>query len=342
MAKPDKPESNLPPFTPFPQAIFRKDLVPEEWEACLDAWITLAEFYLRLSNESFSQALSNKSSDLVGFLVSYFEQASKFPSDPGLIATERAKLLRKDVFLLSHRLLSGDEIFQALLQWTFLADLSSSFPRSKALQDLLTNLWKRKGAQIELSLQEVKTRLIHDFDSGDAEKSEHTLRRLAPLLYASPNAGAYFATGSDLLDGLATAYGKTSTSFQRVLVAFAFLCLSSLCQGDRANFSLLSDHLYSLKENAEVAQKADRPSLLADIITNTSLLSKIRDALTGPEAGRARKLEAALAPFEQPSIARVKRIATRNIDKDKGKAKDEFGYSTFGEVHVHRLTLITQ
>jgi len=161
------------------------------------------------------------------------------------------------------------------------------------------------------------------------------------LLYASPDAGAYFATGSDLLDGLATAYGKTSTSFRKVLVAFALLCLSSLCHGDRAKFSLLSDHLYSLKENAEAAQKSGKPSLLADIITNTSLLSKIRESLTGPEAGRARKLEAALAPFEQPSIARATRIVTHDIDKGKGKA-DEFGDSNFGEIHVHRLTLISQ
>jgi activating signal cointegrator complex subunit 2 len=341
MANPRKSESNLPPFTPFPPANFRNDLVPEEWEACLDAWVTLAEAHLRLSNESFSRGLSNNSSDLVSFLVSYLEQASKFPNDPSLTVTERAKFLRKDVFLLSHRLLSGDEIFHALLQWTFLADLSNTFPRSKAMQDLFTNLWKRQGTQIERSLQEVKAWLIQSLDFEEAEKTEQTLRKLVPLLYASPNAGAYFATGSDLLDGLAAAYGKTSTSFQRVLVAFALLCLSSLCHGDRANFSLLSDHLYSLKENAEAAQKSGHPSLLADIVTNTSLLSKIRDALTGPEAGRASKLEAALTPFKQSSNVRTKRIATRDVDKGKGKA-DEFGNITLDEVHVHRLTLISQ
>jgi len=342
MANSSKPKVNLPPFAPFPPANFRKDLVPEEWEACLEAWITLAEAYLRLSNESFSQRLSTDSSDLVNFPVSYLEQASKFPNDPTLIATEKAKILRKEVFLLIHRLLSRDNISKSLLHWTFLADLSSVFPRSKALQDLLTNLWKRKGAQIELSLQEVKTRLIKDLDSEHAEKSEEALRRLTPLLYASPNAGLHFVIGSDLLDGLATTYSKTSTSFQRVLVAFALLCLSSLCQGDRPNFSLLSDHLYSLKANAEVAQKSGQPSLLADIVTNTSLLSKIRDALTGPEASRAHKLEAALAPFKQPSIARAKRTTTRNTSKGKGKTKDEFGHDASGEVHVHRMSLISQ
>ncbi|KAJ9647267.1 hypothetical protein H2199_002254 [Coniosporium tulheliwenetii] len=164
-------------------------------------------------------------------------------------------------------------------------------------------------------------------------------------MHASPEIAAFFMVGSDFLDALSAGYVKVSPAVRARLVTIAYLGLVSLARGAKPNYSLLSDHLYSLKSSAEEIQKAGSgsESLLADLVTNTPILQKIRDSSSSSEGVRAKNLAASLSAFRLPAAARPKRLISRKVDKGKGRVSDKYGHGAFeGGVHVHRMSLISQ
>lgn len=333
------PTMSIPQFAPFPQAKDRASIPLQEWRSYLESWTSLSELYLRLNVEDFTSALQSPS--LGQFLRSFFQELAEDPTlQPDVV------ILRKKCFLVLHRIWSGNEIPNALLDYGTISNVCRAFAKSEQLRILLRHLWKRQGPKIESTLQTAKISLIKSLESKDPEGAEGLLSKLVPLLKMAPDAGVYMLVGSDFLDSLNSAYTKTSSSsFQKKLVMVAYLGLAAVLEGEKPNYSLLTDHLYSLKTSAEKEQKADatKKIVLADLVTNTPLLSKIRDSATTPEAARLKNIAASLSTFQQAGITRPKRLVRRKVDKGKGKAKeDEFGHGAFGEVHVHRMSLISQ
>ncbi|KAF2278506.1 uncharacterized protein EI97DRAFT_499921 [Westerdykella ornata] len=328
----------IPSFAPFPDAKVRDSIPPQEWSVYLESWTTVAGFYLRLNDDDFASTIADTSdSNLTDFLVSFFHE---LPTDPRLPSV--AAPLRKKCFLILHRIWSGQIIPYNLLQWTFVSDVCQSFPKSERLRSLLARIWKSSGTVIEKSLQGPKSILIEQLDSKSPGGSEDLLNRLAPLLKLVPEAGVFIITGADLLDSLVSAHAKVSSELQKKLVMTAYLGLVSILEQERPNYSLLSDHLYSLKDSA--GSDPSRKTFLADLVTNTPLLTKIRDKATSPEASRVKNIATSLAEYRQSSITRPKKLVRRKVDKGKGKAKEEdrYGHDAFGDVHVHRMSLITQ
>jgi activating signal cointegrator complex subunit 2 len=331
---------SLPHFAPFPDAKFRQSILPDEWQLYLDSWTSLAELYLRLSDRDFSSAISENNT-LTPFLLSFFHELANDDS-----IAPRVQSLRKQCFFLLHRLVSRDDVPAELLNWPALADLCHVFPKSEQFRALLQKVWARKSGAIEKSLQTAKTSLIRNLESKRPEEAESTLNRVAPLLRVSPDASIYMLTGSDFLDALYLAYPNVSPSMKKKLVTVAYLGLTAVLEGQKPNYSLLSDHLYGLKSSEEQEQKKqpEKKTLVADLVTNTPLLEKIRDKATAPEAARVKNTAASLSVFRQSSVARPKKLVRRKVDKGKAKAEnDEYGHGAFtGEVHVHRMSMITQ
>jgi activating signal cointegrator complex subunit 2 len=249
---------------------------------------------------------------------------------------------------LLHRLFSKDHIPAPLLSWSLLADICHAFPKNEQFRTLLQSLWSRKGSAIEKSLQIAKTSVIKNLESKRPEEVESTLDRIAPLLKASSNANLFMLTGSDFLDALYEAYPRVPQSMQKRLVTIAYLGLTAALEGPKPNYSLLSDHLYSLKSSEEQEQKKEpgKKTLVADLVTNTPILEKIREKATAPEAARVKNTAASLSVFRQSSVARPKKLIRRKVDKGKANAdqnQDSYGHGAFtGEVHVHRMSIITQ
>lgn len=331
---------SLPQFAPFPDAKVRQSIQSDEWQLNLDSWTSLTDLYLRLDDQQFASA--RKDVDSLGlFLISFFHELA---SDDSL--APRVISLRKKSFLLLHRIWSGQDVEDTFLNWPVLADICHAFTKSEQFRRLLQALWKRKGGAIEKSLQTAKTSLIRNLDSKRPEEAENTLNRIAPLLKASPDASIYMLTGSDFLDSLSSAYTKVPTSMQKKLVTTAYLGLTATLEESKPNYSLLSDHLYSLKTSEEQEQKKEpgKKTFVADLVTNTPLLEKIRDKTAAPEAARVRNTAASLSAFRQAGLVRPKRLVRRKVDKGKTKAEeDEYGHGAFtGEVHIHRMSVITQ
>jgi activating signal cointegrator complex subunit 2 len=331
---------SLPHFAPFPDAKYRKNILPDEWQLYLDSWTSLADLYLRLGDKEFSSTVSENDT-LTPFLLSFVHELAHDDT-----IAPRVQPLRKQCFFLLHRLFSRDDVPGSLLSWPVLSDICHVYPKSEQFRSLLQKVWAAMGGAIEKSLQTAKTSLIRNLESKRPEEAESTLNRVAPLLRVSPDASIYMLTGSDFLDALYAAYPNVPPPMKKKLVTVAYLGLTAVLEGQKPNYSLLSDHLYGLKSSEEQEQKKEpgKETLVADLVTNTPLLEKIREKATSPEAARVKNTAASMSAYRQSSVARPKRLVRRKVDKGKDQAQnDDYGHGAFtGEVHVHRMSMISQ
>src|SRR5207247_8226748 len=116
--------TSLPQIAPFPPASLREKILSEEWKECIDAWVFLTESYLRSSDSEFSR-ISSKDDSVTKFLTTYAEGTSPILNSESIIEGEKSIRLWRNCFLLCHRFLSAPAPPPVLLQWTFLADISS-------------------------------------------------------------------------------------------------------------------------------------------------------------------------------------------------------------------------
>jgi len=233
-----------------------------------------------------------------------------------------------------------------MLDWTFLGDVSRVYRASGSLLKLLDSVLADARPRILKSLNDCKRSLIEYIDSQkpssfmDAALSE----RLLPFLRGSPALGLHLMTGSDLLDSITASYPTLPLALQSKLLVLAYLGLHALMQKNKPNYSLLFDHLYSLKSSTDLNKESDpkQNSLLSDLVTNTPLITKLRTAITGVNATRAHTLVASLEKFQRAKSSRPKKRIVRQIDNGKGRANNEHWHEKFGGVHVHRMSLVTQ
>jgi len=230
---------------------------------------------------------------------------------------------------------------KTLLNWTFVSDFSHAYSKSHSLEIFLDTLWQKRQTEIEISLKELKASLLKRLESVEPNTAENDLKRLAPLLRASHDAGVFLTAGSDLIDALMASYKAGSQTFRQRIVVVTYLGLIACLKGEKPNHSMLFDHLYSLK--ALAGKAGTDVTLLSDLVTNTPLLAKLNSSVTGKDAERARTLAASLAPYRSATLARPRVASRRRTGKGKGHAQDSFGHGAVSnEQHVHRMSLITQ
>lgn len=328
----------LPPFASFPPAHIRSEIPPEEWQGCLESWVLLAKSNLLLSSEEFSLQIT-KDPSIVEFLVSYIgENAAS--NENSTDRSESAKRLRRESFLLLHRILMEVKpVPTALLEWASLGDFAIIYHTSKSLVELLESVWDREDLENNTSMQKSKAYIVQliekDVDKGTPKENpdlELALRRAACLLKVSYQYGQFLILGSDFLDSLSTAYGNASSYFQTRAETIGCLCLSSLMDSRRPKFSTLIDHVY------ELYKASHHESLCKGIFSNTPLLSRMREQLKDPEKERAKKLMTDLSEFQSAK----KKIVWRSMDKGKGRAEDEYGHGALENLHAHKLSLVSQ
>lgn len=312
--------------------------MPEEWQLCLDSWILLAQAHLLLPLKEFSLKIV-KDPSIIAFLLSYIEETSTFNASPAIHAAS-ARTLRRECFLLVHRTLTDVKpVPSALLDWTFLGNLSIVYSRTESLRGMLETVYDRESLDDNASIRESKNSFIRLLEATSDEIPpglDLVLRRAGALLKATYHYGQFLMLGSDFLDALSTAFEEGSSLFQKRSAVIGYLCLTSLLDSRRPKFSTLIDHLYSLN----AASHYD--SLLKGICSTTPFLPRMRERLSGPEGERAKPLMLQLAGFEISKDGKPKKLVSRKISKGKSKNHDEFGHEALGNVHVHKLSLVTQ
>ena len=326
---------SLPPLAPVPPANVRLSLAPEEWSACLDAWLAVAEFTLQVSSKATTEAKSGPSNNTAGFLRSFYHESSHIAPDDETLRNPKAQQLQKACFRLVHRILIEKQGHEELLDWKFLGDFCHVHVKNLALARFMTLLWKECQPRLELKVQAQKSVFTSKLEHA-TDGMASNLQRLAPILRASPDIAALFMTGSDFLDALASFYVRTiNVEDRKAAVLLLYLGLESLVKVEPQNVSMLSDHLYSLKTTADNA--SSKESILADLITNTPLVARSRRSVNGEGSDRLFKLLDSLETYRSSSIARPRKRVRRKVDKGKGK-----GPQVDGELHMHRMSLVTQ
>lgn len=327
--------NTVPPLAPIPPANIRLSLAPEEWDACLDAWLTLATLHLQQPSKQL-QSSASTGGPLPAFLASFYRETANVAAGDNTLTSEKARRLRKTCFMLFDRVVNELESLPTALDLECISNFCHVHIRSAALSRLMAALWKRRSSQLESMLRNRKDVLTKQLEAPDPASAVSGLMMLAPVMRSSPDTGAFLTTGSDFLDALAAAYVKLSDAqHSKSLVSVAYMGLSSTVKTESPNVSLLSDCLYSLKAQADKVTGV--PSLLADLITNTPLVARLRRTVSGKGAERLAKLLDTLETYRMPSIARVRKVALRRTNKGKGRASH--GNS---ELHVHRMSLVTQ
>ncbi|KAF2862127.1 hypothetical protein K470DRAFT_15072 [Piedraia hortae CBS 480.64] len=309
-------------FAPVPLLRIRLTLAPEEWKAAIDSWLTLAEQAFILPMDLFSKQCKPGRS-MSEFLKSYCRELAIQTPEDGSFTSEQARKLERLCFLITDRAVTADEA-DWIADPTFLSHFCKAFIRqSGPLTRFMDTLWSHKQSKLEAVLAKTKANLTKILESSSPESAITDLLSLAPLVHTSAQTGITFITGADFLDSLATAYSNLKhPSHHKTLAGFTYLCLSS----SQNNISLLSESIYSLKAQAD--STIGTPSLLADVATNTPLLTKLALISSNYSSERVRKLCEIVQHCRMPSIARRRR---------KGKNKAESV-----EMHIHRMSLVTQ
>ncbi|MCJ1483922.1 hypothetical protein MMC06_004090 [Schaereria dolodes] len=335
----------LPSFAPFPPVIVRSEILPEEWTASLEAWLLLSKSHLLLPASIFSLK-SAKDDSLFVFLLSYMRECSESPQL--LRATEKEKDLRRQVFLLTHRFFTEIEsIPSMLLRWDFLGDLCIVYNCSANIKGIMGSAWLRMMQRQTPNVEDHKkklTKCLEKISAITTPEVEQYLRRTAAVLWCSHDYGQSLMIGSDVLDSLMTAWNNASADYRKKIVTITYLSLFSLLEGNKPNSSLLIDHLYSLKSNTEATRVTGKPdtSLLVDLASRTPFVNGLRVKMKGSNASRARSLITYLEGLKASGGAKPKIQQRRRIEMGKNKEKDEYGHGSLKEVHVHKLSLISQ
>ncbi|KAK1775893.1 hypothetical protein QBC45DRAFT_420938 [Copromyces sp. CBS 386.78] len=348
--------SKLPAFAVFPLAPWRDQLLPNEWVACLDAWLALVDSHLSLPDPDFL-SISAKDESLTTFLTSFIRETA-LGSTTILGPSQSAKRLLKGSFLLTSRLLRSPSPPVPLTQWEFISDLCRVYGKKRSVE-LLSILSDSSQKSLDASLSALKKFLIKNLDlglqqGGDLKGIEQRLDRVNDLIGSSPQVASFFLAGSDFLDGLVSCYKIMNPPLRKVIIATTYLCVVGLADGSQdQKLSALTDQLYSLKAAAD-AHKAGptnvNDSLVAELVTSTPLLQQLQRKLESVGSGntRTKSVLKELATFKKPGggIPRPKRLVNRQrkaIDKGKGKDLSSFEDSQQQqEIHIHRMSQISQ
>jgi activating signal cointegrator complex subunit 2 len=323
--------------------------VPEEWEDCLEAWILIAERHLSFSATELSSKSAHDDS-LIMFLVSYMSESTQSPDLIASGSSPNGFRLRKYCYFLSCRLLKLQRPPDQLLTVDFLSDFCKVYGK-RSTSKVLEVLWTQCSAQLEKALAAKMAVLTEELNygiKGDPQQLEQKLKRLVSLLHSSPEAAAYFLSGSDFIDGMISCYKLMNPPLRKAIVSTLYLCLVGLTEGTTPKLSLLTDQLYALKAAAD-AHKAGplnvRESLVAELITSTPILDQLEERFGSSENGsaRLRTVIAALKEYRKPGGTIRSRPRRKHHDKGKGAAvaDDSFNHENNG-VHVHQLSLISQ
>jgi activating signal cointegrator complex subunit 2 len=131
--------AEFPPLAPVPSPAVRRTIPSNDWEACLDAWMTLLGIRLNASDQQFREVAAQDDSASM-FLGSYYQYAAA--GDSSLQSGPKARQLRKLCFLATRRYLLGlSNPPDGILDWRLLGDLCCCYPSSTVLKTSLSNAW---------------------------------------------------------------------------------------------------------------------------------------------------------------------------------------------------------
>ncbi|GLI75480.1 hypothetical protein PoHVEF18_003734 [Penicillium ochrochloron] len=337
--------AEFPPLAPVPSPAVRRTIPSNDWDACLDAWMTLLGIRLNVPDQKFKDVATEDLS-VVSFLDSFYQHAAA--RDSGRPSEPKARQLRKLCFLTTRRYLLGlSNPPEGLLSWQLLSNLCCCYPSSTALKTSLSAAWDLHHEKISSSIEKAKSLVIKQLSMAGKTAALGVLsdiRRLTILASVLPNCGQVLMAGSDYLDTLYEAYQAKDTreELRKILVANVYVGLVSLLKETTINLSLLLDQLFSLKASAGVGTPGmkNEATLLSDLVCSTDLLQRLENHLITHPQKRGQDLLDSLRVYQMETSPFHHRYQRRKrVDKGKGPST---GPVVPDELHAHKMSLVSQ
>ncbi|KAK4943755.1 hypothetical protein LTR10_016658 [Elasticomyces elasticus] len=332
----------IPSLASFPDSKVRASLPSAEWEACLESWLVSIEVRLRMQDKDFAKFKFSQKASGVDFLVSVLRPVR----DEGLASSksQKERLLLKRAYMLLRRLLLATDVpfdydLEKLLHILCLG--SSAFAPVADWKATLKGLWKRNKAQLTTAMDAWK-KVASAQLSGKPQQSSlgDIYRGINALLKVSPETGLTLMTGSDYLETLMEAYSSAQFTIQKLLTEHIYYCFRSLMSDGLSHGSLLLDHLYHMKSEADrtAKSKPSQPTLLSSLVCNTSFLRHLAADNSIASGKRGQSLIDGLTNYRQNTAHLHPPVASRRRKVSKGKAKAE----VHTDIHIHKASQVSQ
>ncbi|KAF3390252.1 hypothetical protein F1880_009034 [Penicillium rolfsii] len=337
--------AEFPPLAPVPSPAVRRTIPSNDWDACLDAWMTLLWMRLNVPDQKFKEMSTNDLS-VVSFLDSFYQHAAT--GDSGVLFGPKTRQLRKLCFLTTRRyLLSLSNPPEGLLNLQLLSNLCCCYPSSTVLKESLSAAWDMHNEKISSSIEKAKSLVIKQLSMAGKTAALGVLsdiRRLTILTSVLSNCGQILMAGSDYLDTLCEAYQAKDTQdeLRKILVANVYVGLVSLLREPSINMSLLLDQLFGLKASAGVGTPGMKKeaTLLSDLVCSSDLLQRLEKFLMIHPQKRGQDLLASLRLYQMETSPFHHRYQRRK-KADKGKGPSQ-GPVIPDELHAHKMSLVSQ
>ena len=346
----------LPPLASFPDRSIISNILPDEWQACLEAWIFAVEFRLRLLPDHFRHLKLSLNASGLPFLLSYYRQweyHSKIDLAYRSEDEKEVKLYRQCVLLTRRLLTETDPPYNCSSQDLFalLSSTSLALGTSGLWRQSLKMAWKRSKDQIAPAIETCKSFLIRELPQGLPTRAEVVilnLRQATALTKVLNEAGEFLMTGSDYLESLATGYppspkassGSQDLDLPRELTENLYFCLRSLMISDVPHVSLLLDHLYSIKSTIDEKAQANlaQQTILSSLVCSTSFLRHLDVFVSAHGQNRGSSLIKSLYAYREMTMHLHPPVFNKKskVQKGKGKAVPN------GDMHVHEAFRVSQ
>lgn len=329
----------------YPEDEVRNSLPPSEWQACLDVWLSTLEHRLRLQAKEFEKVVASGRGGDVAFITSYLQSS---PLQQTSTQTTNARFQRWTYLHLRRLLLETPLVSDSgsFSVQKYVINAAPHFAHFSDWPNLLAALTRRFPKQISAGFDAWKSAITRHLDSKDLlSHATVALSALKPLLRSWPEAGVKLMTGSDYLETLMTTFARQSTTpysqdAHRIIAEHLFLCLRSLMSDKARHPSLLLDHLYLLKSEADSRTKAksEAPTVLVSILSTTSFLRHLAGDASVVDSKRGREMLETLSAYREQTRHLFPVPAFRKAKVDKGKRKAQTG----DEMHMHQAAQVSQ
>ena len=335
----------LPPLVAYPPTNVRASLPPQEWEACLDSWIFCVEYRLRLRKEHFSNLKISQAASGLPFLTTYLK--NQLTTTSIAVGSKEEQLHRQCYFLLKRLLLETNVPYDYDPSPFFelLANGSVAFATIPDWRSALRVVFKRT-TQATTAINATKTRIMTAFSATDhLEEATVLLQKATALTKLSSEAGLALITGTDYLEAIIGGYqdvqGRNANSaLRKAMTEHTFYCLRSLMADASKQPSLLLDHIYLMKTEADRMQKAkpDTPTLLSSLVCSTSFLKHFRADNAVMATKRGQQMLDTLTTYRQHNLQHHPSMKLVRPKEKKGKQRAD----PHEEMHIHKAAQISQ
>lgn len=324
----DQQDPELPPLLTYPSESIKGQLPPQEWESCLELWISSVELRLGLSNDRFSKASAQTLG--IPFLVSYLSKHESRAHE--LVKGTSASRLDKLCYLLLKRIVSRPNDAVGSVGYFDMLSLGSvTYGQHNSWRKVLKSIWAKYPTKARKAIESAKSSLA---TSKSSRAQQDWLRKLSGLTRALPETATVTVAGADYLDTLNDIYKTVSDEIQRVVTANIFYSFAALL--DTKHVTILTDNIYHLKSEADRLQKLNpsTTTIFSSLLCTTSFL---RHFSSNEEvAARKQALIEQLSTYRQHMLHLHPLPPVQKKKKGKQRVREDDG------MHMHKAAQISQ